>query len=60
MDIQEAMIDRVGRTRFAVTRCDSGHFPFLSRPEAVVEVLRVAAGEDGRDLGSEDALVSET
>ena len=59
MDIQDAMIDRVGRTRFTVTRCDCGHFPFLSRPEAVVEVLRVAAGEDGEDLRSENSLVSE-
>ena len=32
MDIQHAMIDRVGRARFTVTRCASGHFPFLSRP----------------------------
>ena len=60
MDIQDAMIDRVGRTKFAITRCDCGHFPFLSRPEAVVEVLRVAAGEYGEDLKSEDLVISET
>lgn len=57
MDIQDAMIDRVGRTRFTVTSCDCGHFPFLSRPEAVVEILRVAAGEDGEDLRAKDPLV---
>lgn len=56
MDIQHAMIDRVGRTRFTVTRCASGHFPFLSRPEAVVEVLRVAAGENNEYLRSKDPV----
>ena len=59
VDIQDAMIDRVGRTRFEIIRCDCGHFPFLSRPEAVIEVLRVAAGENGEDLRSKDTVVSE-
>ena len=59
VDIQDALIDRVGRARFTVTRFDCGHFPFLSRPEAVLEVLRVAAGEEGDDLRSKDPLVLE-
>ena len=59
MDIQDAMIDRVGRARFAVIRCECGHFPFLSRPDAVMEVLRVAAGEGGEDLRSKDSVGSE-
>lgn len=59
MEIQDAIIDRVGRARFAVTRCDCGHFPFLSRPEFLLETLRIAAGEDGKHLQSKDSFLSE-
>ena len=59
MEIQDAMIDRVGRARFAVTRYDCGHFPFLSRPESLMKALRIAAGEDGEHLRSKDSFLSE-
>ena len=45
VDMQDTMLDRAGRERFIIARCDTGHFPFLSRPEVVVEVIRKAAGE---------------
>ena len=59
IDIQDAMIDKMGRARFAVTRCDCGHFSFLSRRESLVEVLRIAAGEDGELLRSKDSFLLE-
>ncbi len=45
MNMQDTMLDRAGREHFMIARCDTGHFPFLSRPEVVVEVIRKAAGE---------------
>ena len=45
VNMQDTMLDRAGRERFIIARCDTGHSPFLSRPEVVVEVIRKAAGE---------------
>lgn len=43
--IQDTMLDRVVRERFMIARCDTGHFPFWSRPDVAVGVIREAAGE---------------
>ena len=45
LHVQDAMINRIGKEKSAAARTDTGHFPILSRPGAVAEMIRKAAGE---------------
>ena len=49
--VQEAMIERVKRGDWLIERCDTGHCPFLSRPQVVVHMI----DQISKTYGSQEA-----